>query len=129
MGHHNKMSLAAVNAVRSRLTSSHSGRVYRLMTTPKLGQNVQVRRSFMTSLETGAKTARKSPMKILYPYRIGAAGGLVGLQVFVFGLQGTKFAETVESVTGTQWCVINFCLNYFVGLPLLYTIFAVTFPI
>merc|ERR1712121_30662 len=122
-----KMSLA-FNVLRSKFTPNQSATICRVLNSPKLGQNPQVRRSFMTSLDTGAKTPPKSLTRIIWPYRVGAAAGVVGLNAFLFGVGNTNLATKFEEVVGVQWCVFNFALNFFIGVPLLYTIFAVTFP-
>ena len=102
-----------------------------------LQQNLAVRRSFMTSRETGGKSREinlkevvgKADVTRITPFHRGAAlAAIFGANgaYFVFGK--TVIPNYFENTIGLSWSLFGVLLNFFVTVPGLYTLLAVSFP-
>ena len=99
-------------------------------------QNPAVRRSFMTSRETGGKSREinlkevvgKPDVTRITPFhRATALAVIFGANGAYFLLNRTDIPDYFEN-TGLSWSLFGVLLNFFVTIPALYTLLAVSFP-
>ena len=102
-----------------------------------LFHNTILRRSFMTSRETGGKSREINLKKVvgkadrtrITPTHRGAAlATIFGVNGVYFIFNNTVIPDYFEYSSGLSWSIFGVLLNFFVTVPALYTLFAVSFP-